>query len=586
MLLQQLSCRSPAHRRAWYRCSAAHDDHSRSVAAPDPEAAVACHPCPIDSPDMETQNNDGLDTCTETTTTGTQAAPSDDALSPIPGLVIVAHPDLARVGEEAPLPELRAGSVAHLSRREPSFLPPASDSAPHPLGTSFLSRQPLEFTAGPEGSVVLRRGNSAIEVEVDGEPMRQGRRFDASDIERGVVLVLAGRIALLLQLVVPLRAASGPSFGLVGSSRAITRLRQEIRAASCLRVPVLLRGETGTGKELVARAVHDAGPDAGPYLAVNIGALVPNLAASELFGATRGAYTGADRPREGFFRRAHGGTLFLDEIGEAPVEVQVMLLRTLETGRAQPVGGAEERPVDVRVIATTDADLEAAIGSGRFRPALLHRLAGYEIHLPPLRARRDDIARLLIHFLIEEKRALGGDLSGQASQTPWPPAPTIARLVSHDWPGNVRELQNVARRLAVSRHIDGDSDSGPLLDQLLRPAHGSPEIVTPMPIAGTLRRGGIIRRLGAEVEPEELMEALVRAGWRPGPAAKALGLSRQALYRLIDNHPDLRTAAGLTGEEVRRALARHGSVAAAAFDLRVSLQGLKRRITALGQDTD
>jgi len=193
---------------------------------------------------------------------------------------------------------------------------------------------------------------------------------------------------------------------------------------------------------------------------------------------------------------------------------------------------------------------------------------------------------LLVHFLIEETRAVGGDLSGQAPQTPWLPAPVVARLVSHDWPGNVRELQNVARRLAVSRHIEGGSDFGPLLDQLLRPTYGSPEIATSASTAGTPRRSGSIRRLGAEVEPDELMEALERAGWRPGPAAKALGLSRQALYRLIDDHPDLRTAAGLTGEEVRRALARHGSVAAAAFDLRVSLQGLKRRITALGQDID
>lgn len=531
---------------------------------------------------METTNRDGLDTHTGTRTTGGQKPPTGEAFVPVPGLVIAAHPDPARIGEEAPLTELLGGSTARLSRREPGFLPPTGEIMPRPLGASFLSRRPLLLSPGPEGTVVLRRGESPIEVEVEGVALAESRRFDAGEVERGVVLVLAGRIVLVLQPISAVPLADGPSFGLVGHSRVMARLRQEIRAAALLRVPVLLRGETGTGKELVARAVHDACLRRGPYLTVNLGAMVPNLAASELFGATRGAYTGADRQREGFFRRADRGTLFLDEIGEVPVEIQVMLLRTLETGRVQAVGGVEEKQVDVRVITATDADLEAAISEGRFRPALLHRLAGYEIHVPPLRVRRDDIARLLVQFLRQETQNLRDEPLDGTSDTSWLPAPVVARLVSHDWPGNVRELQNVARRLAVLRHVEGNIDPHPLLDQLLSPAAGNQKTSSPSVIPSLPHEG----RTGADVEPEELIEALERAGWQPGPAAKALGLSRQALYRLIDDHPDLRTAAELGADELRGALARHGSVAATARALRVSPQGLKRRLTALDLDSD
>ncbi|MEO1083918.1 MAG: sigma 54-interacting transcriptional regulator [Acidobacteriota bacterium] len=537
---------------------------------------------------MHAPKADGLETRTETSTTGAHPGPMRHALRSVPGLVILSHPEASRIGDEAPLTELHSGGSARLSRREPSFLPPVGDVAPTPLGVPFLSRRPLVFSAEADGALTLRRGESPIEVQVCGEPLGDRRRFSAEEVEDGVVLMLAKRIALLLHPVPALRSSAAPSYGLVGHSAAIEGLRREIRAVALLQVPVLLRGETGTGKELVARAVHDARPTPGPYVTVNLGALVPSLAASELFGAVRGAYTGADRQREGYFRRAHGGTLFLDEIGEAPPEVQVMLLRTLETGRVQPVGATDERAVDVRVVAATDADLDDAIRGGRFRPALLHRLGSYEIRVPPLRRRRDDIARLLVHFLDEESRRLGDAPPGPGDRGPWPPAPAVARLVEHHWPGNVRELRNVARRLAVARHLGAEGDVGAhgdpmaLLDQVLAPAtSGDDPDPAPTPASATLRR-----RPGADVDPDELVTALERAGWRPGPAAKALGLSRQALYRRIEEHPDLRTAADVPVDVLRAALERTGSATAAALELRVSPQGLKRRVTALGLDAN
>jgi two-component system nitrogen regulation response regulator GlnG len=523
---------------------------------------------------METTSIDFFDSPTDTSTTGYGEAPSAWQPPLVPGLVILAHPESARVGEEAPLAELARADSARLSRREPGFLPPAADVAPRPLDDAALSRRPLLFLRGPgRGEITLRRHESPTPIVAGGQPVEQDRVFSAEEIRRGVVLVLAGRVALLLQPLPLAPPRPGPTFGLIGHSPAMLRLRREIQAASLLEVPVLVRGETGTGKELVSRAVHDALPRRGPYLAVNLGALVPALAAAELFGATRGAYTGADRARDGYFRRADGGTLFLDEIGEAPLEVQVMLLRALESGKVQAVGGVEEKQVDVRVIAATDADLEAAIAAGRFRSALMHRLAGYEIRVPPLRERRDDVARLLFHFLREESRALGDSLA-DAAAAPWPPAPEVARLAEHDWPGNVRELKNVARRLAVLRHVEGPVDPGPLLDQLLRAPAGQP--------APNRSEDAAPRAARREIGRDELLAALEKNAWRPGPTAKELGLSRPALYRLIEANPDLQLATGLGENELREALQRHGSVEAAARALKVSPQGLKRRLSALG----
>src|SRR4029077_13886298 len=170
--------------------------------------------------------------------------------------------------------------------------------------------------------------------------------------------------------------------------------------------PVLISGESGTGKELVARAIAAAGVRAGrPFVAVNMAALPPSTAPSELFGHRAGAFTGAARQRSGFFAQADGGTLFLDEIATAGLDVQAMLLRALETGETQPLGGESSERVDVRVVAATDEDLHRAMREGRFREALYHRLSACEITLTPLRERRDDLGRLLLHFVRNESKS-------------------------------------------------------------------------------------------------------------------------------------------------------------------------------------
>ena len=206
-------------------------------------------------------------------------------------------------------------------------------------------------------------------------------------------------------------------------------------------VPVLVSGESGTGKELLARLLHEHGPaPRGPFVAVNCGTLPRELADSELFGHERGAFTGAGARKIGWFEEADGGTLVLDEIGELPLDLQPKLLRVLETGRLRRVGGNGEIAVRVRLVALTLRDLPREVERGAFRADLYHRLAGFEVTLPPLRQRRADIPALVARFLTQLASELG-------PRTIEPLA--LARLATYDWPGNVRQLRNVVRRAAI-----------------------------------------------------------------------------------------------------------------------------------------
>ena len=502
----------------------------------------------------------------------------------VPGLTILCHPDGRRVGERVPLPALESGRSVRLSRREPDFAG-SGEAPPRPLADPHLSRRPMHLAPGQRKGVVQLLGDGGqVECNPAGEPVDGGVEFDAEEVRRGVMLLLAERVVLLLHHLPAARPARLPRFGMVGESAPMLALRREIERVSAVDVPVLLRGETGSGKELVAAAIHRASPRRGqPYVSVNIGAIPPTLAAAELFGAAKGAFTGAVERRVGYFARAAGGTLFLDEIGEAPSDVQVLMLRALETGEIQPVGGSHSRPVDVRILAATDADLETATAEGRFREPLLHRLNGYQISLPPLRRRRDDIGRLLFHFLRQELATVGGAglLEGSdPRRPPWLPASLVARLAVCRWPGNVRQLRNAARQLVIAHRDAERIPPGPLVDRLLREAAGGgdepPELARRPPPRQVYRQP-------ADVGDEELLAALEENRWELKAAAAALGVSRTSLYKLIDRHPLIRTAAELERGEVAACLERHGGdPAAAAAELRVSQQGLRRRMRELG----
>lgn len=532
----------------------------------------------------------------------TPLAPRDwkpPALAAIPALTVLAHPDPARVGERAVLRELAAGEEIALSRLAPCFASPLGGE-PRPLADPFVSRRPVVLRAGADNVLDLDRSGSATVVEIDGETVTGVRRLTAAALDRGVVLVLARRLALLLHRVSPLPLAELPEGELIGASDAMLRVREAIHRVAPLDVPVLLRGATGTGKELAARALHRASPRReAPCLAVNMAAVPPSLAAAELFGAAAGAYTGATRKQPGYFRRAHGGTLFLDEIGEMPPEVQSALLRVLESGEIQPVGGARPERVDVRVVAATDSNLEAQIEAGRFRAPLVHRLAGYEIELPPLRERRDDIGRLLVHFLRSELARCGAadrlETPADPVRRPWLPASLVARLATLDWPGNVRQLKNVARRLAIACHDAAEAWIEPerLSEEAERPGAGSategPSIgeSSSDPDAGETSPSRPSYRPITEVGDAEMLAALRVHRYQVKTAADALGVSRTALYSRIERHPHLRKAGDLSAAEIER---RRGEVGddliALAEALEVSPDGLRLRLKQLEADLE
>ncbi len=512
----------------------------------------------------------------------------------VPGLTVLYHPDVSRVGERVLLPGLASGRQERLARAEPAFSRPGRNLL-RPLADPYLSRRPVVLAPGSAaGGMRLSAAETSTTVEVDGLEVAGEREITAEEVRRGAVLLLAGRVVLLLSWLDPLGAGDHPEYGLVGESPPMAELRREIRRVATLEVPVLLRGETGSGKELVARALHDAGPRARrPFLAVNMGAVPPTLAAAELFGAARGAYTGADRRRLGFFSRAQGGSLFLDEVGETPPEVQPLLLRALESGEIQPVGEEETYQVDVRVIAATDSDLEAAVAANRFRAPLLHRLAAYEILLPPLRARREDFGRLLIYLLRQELATMGAaerlELPVPEAR-PWLPAALVVRLALYAWPGNVRQLRNAVRQLAVAGH-DAVEVAIPeaRLERLLsgasqakepRPEVGEPDTASHPATPPRPRKS---YRRADQVSDDELLAALQANRWRLKPTAAQLGIARTSLYDRIEKSPRIHKAADLTREEIERCSERCGGDLDSMVEvLEVSKRGLQHRIKQLG----
>ena len=231
--------------------------------------------------------------------------------------------------------------------------------------------------------------------------------------------------------------------GLIGRSNAMRQVFRKIAIYGPSEAPVVVTGETGTGKELVARAIHEVSSRrAKPYVTVNCSAISDDLFESELFGHDRGSFTGANRTHRGRFERASSGTLFMDEVGDMPPQAQTKLLRVLETGQVERVGGEQPIDVDVRVVAATNVPLEEAVGQGRFRADLFHRLAVFRIHLPPLRNHREDIPLLVEHFLVlfaEKYQRPAMQVTSEA----------IGMLQEYTWPGNIRELKNVIERVVV-----------------------------------------------------------------------------------------------------------------------------------------
>ena len=314
-----------------------------------------------------------------------------------------------------------------------------------------------------------------------------------------------------------------PGFGgLIGMSPRMERVYKLIEKVSQRTHPVLILGESGTGKELVARSVHFLGPRKDrPFVPVECSALVPTLVESELFGYTKGAFTGAMQARQGLLESANGGTLFLDEIGEMSLEMQAKLLRALQQREIKPVGSTERRTIDVRIVAATNRDLELAIKNGNFRQDLFFRLNVVQIKLPPLRDRKGDIPLLVTAFL--EKFADPDDAHRELTED------AMRRLMAYDWPGNVRELENtIERAVALS--------SGPLVS-----VHDLPSNLQ-YPTSDRPPEKEELLPLD-ELERRAILSTLRQTGGDKQAAARMLGIGKTTLYRKLKQYQIERTDA-------------------------------------------
>jgi len=493
----------------------------------------------------------------------------------VPALTILWHPDVSRVGAMFSFADVERGQSVALSRNLPVF--PVYADTPAPLGDPFLSRQPcLQLTRRSDGVEVAPAG-ADCSIRLDGKPLHAKAVLSVADRSRAFIITLGRRIVLCLHAAAPSQASSMDDLGMLGHSDAMQAVRRDVLSMADLDVPVLIRGETGTGKELVAAAIVKASRRANkPFVAVNLGALPPTLAVAEMLGRERGAFTGATDSRKGYFGEAEGGTLFLDEIGLAVPDIQTALLRILETGQVRTLGSGSAKRVDVRLLAATDVQLEQRVDAGTFLKSLFHRLSAFQIQLPPLRQRRQDIGVLFLHFLREILRETG-DLSRLempiTSKRVWLMGDAMTLVALASWPGNVRQLRNCATQLAASNRGTAAAHLDPTLISALDYDASIVHSAAPKThVHGTSTRSGPISH-------ERLLDALERHDFRTTRAARDLGISRTTLYDHIRRDPELRKASDIDDEDLQRLNQEcHGDLDQVSKRLRVSVRALRLRM--------
>lgn len=308
----------------------------------------------------------------------------------------------------------------------------------------------------------------------------------------------------------------------IGDNTGLKQVMTQVRRVAETNATVLIHGESGTGKELIARAVHDNSlRSQGPFVAINCGAIPLTLMESELFGHERGAFTDAKEAKAGTFERADGGTLFLDEVGELPLDAQVKLLRVLEERRITRIGGKKAIPVDVRIVAATNRNLDDEVKNGHFRLDLLYRLNVFTLILPPLRERKEDIPLLTNFFIRKYNRTLSLDVQSVSPEA-------ISLLTSYDWPGNVRDLENAIQSSMIL-----------CTGGVIRPEHlpdriKGYELAEAQTVSGS--SGNSIREINAQMEKELIIEALKKHNFNRTLTAEALNISRKTLFNKMKRY--------------------------------------------------
>ena len=384
----------------------------------------------------------------------------------------------------------------------------------------------------PHAQVVMISGHGTIQTAVEATQLGAYDFFEKPLDTARILLTLRNALqhVELASENVRLKAEVHEQYEIVGSSRAVKQVIERIEKVAPTDARVLITGENGTGKELVARAIHALSPRArGPFVEVNCAAIPTELIESELFGHMKGSFTGAFADRAGKFELADGGTLFLDEVGDMSLSAQAKVLRALEEGVISRVGSGRALPVDVRVIAATNKDLEAEIAAGKFREDLLYRLNVVPVEVPPLRARRADIPQLVEHFVQQSMR--------QGLPPKQFDAEAVKRLQAHDWPGNVRELRNAVERLLIL--APGRLVTPEDVERLagIETAERGAAATSGAELAGApWARAATFEQFKQAAERAYLLAKLKENDWNVSETARTLEMPRSNLYKKIERY--------------------------------------------------
>ena len=500
---------------------------------------------------------------------------------PLLAITIAWHPDVSRIGEQF-IGTTEEG-VIEVSRFIPMFRKSQGDTLP--IGHGGVSREPIRVVRDTSDGVTICPPKSRMVVELNGQMIIDPVCLSAEQIEAGAILALGRAVYLCIHWMRCL-PKDNPVDGFIGVGSAAIAARDLIRLAASSDATVLLLGETGTGKEVAARGIHQLSRRAAHRMvSVNMAALNESLAAADLFGATKGAYTGAQNARNGFFSEAEGSTLFLDEIGNTPVSIQPMLLRVLETGEYRPLGATRDNKSTARLITATDQDLYHS----SFNHALVRRLESFIIRIPPLRARREDIGLLMINLF--HTLDVGTIDPGQI------PASFIDNALNYDWPGNIRQLGNVFKRAILSIQM-GET---PVLASMIETpklqsvdnaaqlrkihANGSQEH-----LLGKINKAfreaeevPVERKKLRDLSEEDVVNAMEKHAWTIQYAAEDLGISRPSMYKLIEANAQIRRVEQIPSDELRGQFdSAGGEVEKCASLLKTPSEALRRHLKGLG----
>jgi two-component system, NtrC family, response regulator HydG len=364
--------------------------------------------------------------------------------------------------------------------------------------------------------VLMRKDHSYVHVLKNASLLKDGNGRVLGAVETVTDISEIDKRDQKIQQLSRLIDGDGDFHGMVGTSLSIRKVFEIVEKAAVSDAPVIIFGETGTGKELVAHAIHRLGKRReGPYIQLNCAALNEALLESELFGHVKGAFTGAYSHREGRFEAANGGDIFLDEIGDVPISIQVKLLRVLETGQFERVGDHQPIRVDVRIITATNRDLERLVAQGKFRQDLFFRINIIPIQLPPLRERLEDLPRLVEHFIHQLRARSGKDISGLTAEA-------MERVMRHHWPGNVRELKGVLEYAFVI------AEGG-----LIHPEHLPMQMTRPVYRQQSLNEP---RTPSTIEEKTTLIDALIACRGNQSKAARMLGVNRVTVWHRIKRY--------------------------------------------------